>query len=417
MPTKTETSVKNFKINYLSEELFTEALANGEINQNEVYMTPDTDIEIPSKVSELENDSGFITSADIAIKLDKNGDGSNVTVSFTSASSRTNVASGESLATFAGKASKYFSDLKSVSFTGSYSDLSNKPSNATTTSDGFMSADDNLKLAGIEEGANKTIVDSTLSDTSSNPVQNKVVKARIDAVEAKVNTITEGADEALDTFKEVKEYLANHQTEYEALLAISGNKVDKIDGMGLSSNDYTTAEKNKLNGIAAGAQVNQNAFSNITIGSNTIRATGETDTLTMVEGDNVTLTVDTSAKKITIAAKDTTYSVATQSVAGIMSTDDKKKLDGIETGANKYIHPIYTAYSTSMYKFEVDGEGHIISASPIEKADITGLGIPGQDTTYELATTTTSGLMSPEDKTKLDGIEYATEADILALFA
>lgn len=33
-------------------------------------------------------------------------------------------------------------------------------------------------------------------------------------------------------------------------------KVDKVDGKGLSANDYTTAEKTKLNGIAAGAQVN-----------------------------------------------------------------------------------------------------------------------------------------------------------------
>lgn len=35
-----------------------------------------------------------------------------------------------------------------------------------------------------------------------------------------------------------------------------GNKVDKVNGKGLSSNDYTTAEKNKLKGIAEGAQVN-----------------------------------------------------------------------------------------------------------------------------------------------------------------
>lgn len=34
------------------------------------------------------------------------------------------------------------------------------------------------------------------------------------------------------------------------------DKVDKVTGKGLSTNDYTTAEKNKLNGIAAGAQVN-----------------------------------------------------------------------------------------------------------------------------------------------------------------
>lgn len=37
--------------------------------------------------------------------------------------------------------------------------------------------------------------------------------------------------------------------------ALSG-KVDAVSGKGLSSNDYTSAEKTKLNGIASGAQVN-----------------------------------------------------------------------------------------------------------------------------------------------------------------
>ena len=36
-------------------------------------------------------------------------------------------------------------------------------------------------------------------------------------------------------------------------------KVDKVEGKGLSTNDYTTAEKNKLAAIAAGAEVNVNA--------------------------------------------------------------------------------------------------------------------------------------------------------------
>lgn len=41
-----------------------------------------------------------------------------------------------------------------------------------------------------------------------------------------------------------------------ATIATVGNKVDKVAGKGLSTNDYTTPEKNKLGGIAAGAQVN-----------------------------------------------------------------------------------------------------------------------------------------------------------------
>lgn len=70
------------------------------------------------------------------------------------------------------------------------------------------------KLGGIQEGANKTIVDTSLSSSSTNPVQNKIIKAELDT------------------------------------------KVDKESGKGLSTNDYTTPEKNKLGGIESGAQVN-----------------------------------------------------------------------------------------------------------------------------------------------------------------
>ena len=51
---------------------------------------------------------------------------------------------------------------------------------ATTNTNGLMSAADKTKLNGIATGANKTIVDTTLSDSSTNPVQNKVVKAALD---------------------------------------------------------------------------------------------------------------------------------------------------------------------------------------------------------------------------------------------
>lgn len=47
--------------------------------------------------------------------------------------------------------------------------------NASIDKDGWMSSDDKDKLDNIEAEANKTIVDSTLSDTSDNPVQNNVV--------------------------------------------------------------------------------------------------------------------------------------------------------------------------------------------------------------------------------------------------
>lgn len=77
------------------------------------------------------------------------------------------------------------------------------------------------------------------------------------------------------------------------------DKVDKVSGKGLSTNDYTTTEKTKLSGIATGAEVNQNAFSNVVVGSTTVAADTKTDTLTFA-GSNVTITPDATNDKITI---------------------------------------------------------------------------------------------------------------------
>lgn len=69
----------------------------------------------------------------------------------------------------------------------------------------------------------------------------------------------------------------------------------------------SSTDKSKLDGIAAGAQVNQKAFSQFKVGTTEIKADTETDILTLVAGDNVTLTPDATNDKIKIAAKDTTY--------------------------------------------------------------------------------------------------------------
>ncbi|WP_373845286.1 hypothetical protein [Clostridium sp.] len=63
----------------------------------------------------------------------------------------------------------------------------------------------------------------------------------------------------------------------------------------------SAADKTKLNGIATGAQVNQNAFSNIRVGSTTVAADSPTDTIELVAGTNVILTPDATNDKITIA--------------------------------------------------------------------------------------------------------------------
>lgn len=64
--------------------------------------------------------------------------------------------------------------------------------------------------------------------------------------------------------------------------------------------------------IATSAEVNQNAFSNVKVGSTTVAADSKTDTLELVAGSNITLTPDATNDKITIAATDTntTYTFA-----------------------------------------------------------------------------------------------------------
>ena len=59
----------------------------------------------------------------------------------------------------------------------------------------------------------------------------------------------------------------------------------------------------------------------------------------------------------------------------------------------KHSNSIVPATLQKLYKFTYDSQGHISSSSSVTKDDITALGIPGQDTTYDLATTSTAGLV------------------------
>lgn len=90
----------------------------------------------------------------------------------------------------------------------------------------------------------------------------------------------------------------------------------------------------------------------------------------------------------------------------------KSKLDGIEANANKYVHPSYTARAAGLYKVTVDALGHVSAVAAVTKADITALGIPATNTTYNAATSTAAGLMSAADKSKLDGMNIATDAEV-----
>lgn len=104
---------------------------------------------------------------------------------------------------------------------------------------------------------------------------------------------------------------------------------------------------------------------------------------------------------VRFATVNNTYELATTTTPGIMSAADKTKLDGIATGANNYTHPTYTSRSIDTANVDVldtfvsDTSGHVTA--------ITTRTLPN-------ATTSTSGVMSAADKTKLDGIASGADA-------
>ena len=94
-------------------------------------------------------------------------------------------------------------------------------------------------------------------------------------------------------------------------------------------------------------------------------------------------------------------SVATQSAAGLMSAADKKKLDGVASGANAYSLPTAGASLGG-----VKTTSTVTSASGYTPTPIIG-GVPyykDTNTTYGAATQSAAGLMSAADKKKLDGV-------------
>ena len=108
--------------------------------------------------------------------------------------------------------------------------------------------------------------------------------------------------------------------------------VEKEDGKGLSDENFTAAYKDKLDGIAAGA----NKYVHPT---HTAAASGLYKTTVDAEG-HVTATTPvtkTDITKLGIPAQDTTYPMASATEDGCMSKEDKSKLDGMSIATDSEV--------------------------------------------------------------------------------
>ena len=155
--------------------------------------------------------------------------------------------------------------------------------------------------------------------------------------------IPEGAQESLDTLTEIANWIQEHPDDASAM------------------NTAIT----KLNGIVAGIGGEEDDYATV---------------IAAIEG------------KLTAA------------LATITAGSTNGHLDVNGTDVTVYTHPAHTAKSSGLYKITVDAEGHVSEAEAVTKQDITGLGIPAQDTTYQKATAAADGLMSKEHFAKVEGI-------------
>lgn len=268
---------------------------------------------------------------------------------------------------------------------------------ATADADGLMSAADKVKLDGIEDGANKTIVDDAMSDTSTNPVQNKVIKQYVDEkgvnyFDTYVEKPTKGqltayADyytckcKATHTYAEIAAALAKDMVPRVLLVDVIGsagaNRIvcplneyyNGADG----SYDFDAPNIAGMYGYGTGI---------VSISEDGADYTCSAGELPPATGNGKCLVVDDGRYRCGTPA------TATQSTPGYMSAADKAKLDGVEAGANKTI---------------VDAALDAGSANPVQNKAVKAA-LDGKAGTA-VATTSANGLMSAADKTKLDGVE------------
>ena len=177
---------------------------------------------IPDSTSDLTNDSGFFTSSDISGKQDK----SNLVTSWSATTSdvkypsekltksaldnKVDKVSGKGLSTndFTDSYKNTIDGLSDVASSGSYTDLTNKPTIPDSTSDltndsGFITS---AAITGKEDSSNKVASWSSATTDAHYPSE-KLVKSSLD------------------------------------------NKVDKVSGKGLSTNDYDNTAKNKVDNL------------------------------------------------------------------------------------------------------------------------------------------------------------------------
>lgn len=196
-------------------------------------------------------------------------------------------------------------------------------------------------------------------------------KSRIDAFLAAADT----GDKAIDTLKEIQNYIDTHG---EAAAKMTTN-------IGKNATDIKALQDS----VGAGGSSSTGLFKAIADAESSAKSYADDN---FIKQTSIAYDLSTDSREKVLSAeqgKILNETKVDKLVGKGLSTNDyttaeKNKLATIAEGANKYVHPVYNKQPSGLYKIAVDLTGHVSGVWPVSKDDIVALGIPAQDTVYEL---------------------------------
>lgn len=256
---------------------------------------------------------------------------------------------------------------------------------ASETKNGLMSSDDKVKLNAIESGAQKNTITGVKgnSETSYRTGNVNITKANIG--------------------------LANVENKSSATIRgeITSSNVTTALGYTPLNNNLKGAN----NGLAELDESGKVPTTQLPSYVDDVLEYSAKENFPTI-GETGKIYVDTATNK-TYRWGGSAYAEISPSLA--LGTTSSTAFRG-DYGQAAYTHAVTnkgSKFDSGLYKIATNAEGHVTGATAVAKSDITALGIPAQDTTYVAATTSTAGLMSSEDKTKLDGIAAGAQVNTI----
>lgn len=334
-----------------------------------------------------------------------------------------------------------------VATSGAYNDLSGKPSLSTVATSGSYNDLSNKPTIPTVD-VTKSYVDTQLATkaNASNVYTKSEVDSKVSSVYRVKGSVASYANLPTTNVQSETVDLSGYATT-AAMNTALGNKVDKVSGKGLSTNDYTTAEKDKLAGIATGANNYSlpvatasvlggvKTSTGITNSSGTISVAYGSAAGTACQGNDSRLSNSRPASDVSAWAKASTKPTYTWTeitskpswIGTSKPTYTASEVGALASGgtavnaskvANSFIFKVAggSTEGTNLYTFNGSTAKtiNVVAGSNVTLTPTSGqLSISAKDTTYSVATTSANGLMSSAMVTKLNGI--ATNANNYSL--